>query len=152
MELVAIIRCDFNFLFKKLLPFERHLALDNMSNWEKRIAIFADKILFYLWVLQISIFSIISEFKIMVFLEVFAWGYRLYIEIKVGLAFILLYINFIKTVCCKNEIVRLLISCPPRYLKIYLSKTYFHDFSVPYIIFVRQLCFFQDLLKFCLSA
>jgi hypothetical protein len=58
MELVAIVGRDLDLFLKELLPLEWHLPLDDMSDGERCLTIFADVGLLNLGVLQVSIFSI----------------------------------------------------------------------------------------------
>ena len=58
MELVAVVGRDLDLFLEELLPLEWHLPLDDMSNRESRLAIFADVGLLNLGVLQVAIFTI----------------------------------------------------------------------------------------------
>jgi hypothetical protein len=58
MELVAVVGRDLDLFLEELLPLEWHLPLDDMSDGESRLAIFADVGLLDLGVLQVAIFTI----------------------------------------------------------------------------------------------
>ena len=60
MELIAVIGRDLDLLLEELLPLEWHLPLDDMSDGESRLAIFAYIRLLNLGVLQVAIFTIES--------------------------------------------------------------------------------------------
>ena len=58
MELITVIGRDLDLFLEELLPLEWHLPLDDMSDGEIRLAIFAHVGLLDLGVLQVAIFTI----------------------------------------------------------------------------------------------
>ena len=63
MELVAVVILDAYLLLEEPLPVQGHLPLDHVLHGKVGLVVFADDGHFLLGVLQVSIFTIESEFE-----------------------------------------------------------------------------------------